>query len=941
MNIKRILLPLALIPLFFPTIVKADNNSYSYSVTIPKNITLASNGSADYEVKVNANINGHMNLIVLPDSSFTLTDGERNLTANVSQDKTLFSYGEDSTTGRINVENASGGTYTGKFNWDLRVETNEETHTFDEGVITRKPSLSQNGIITHHCTSYNCPEIYEEIIPMLEEGAGLFRDLNNDGDCTDEDEFIPWEDLGLNITTDYDSDNYNTLENSPGKIFADNNYSGKLVIPSGISKIGNNAFRNLTSLTEVEIPDSVTEIGYSAFEGTGLTKVSIPDSVKDIDSWAFINCSNLEEAKIYNTDVNIGGYAFCNIKENAIIYVANEYLANKYIDAYYINGTTDVISMNIGNEVINSWQLGDDITGTLYYENGKYYFDVIGTGAMYDFDSQQDFIRVLNNYQNITATISDGITRIGNYSFTGTNTINSISLGKDVKRIGSYAFSSAKIKNYNLANVEVLESFSFNAAYMDNIILPDTLTAIDDRVFEYCSELTSLTIPKNVKRVGVSSINTCGKLTYVDIVPEDISFDSWVFYDSGNGNLKIYVPTEEMKRDMDNRASENFYSQGTEVICKNPDTYAYYDNARFSLWQWDNDIFEKGYDELLTYCTENGITDIYQTFPSDVLRNNKDIVSNYVRDFSNAGIKIFRILGDNRFCYDYNACLNEIAALNEYNANSDYDIKNIILDNEVYTIEDYGDREEYYNEAYVKASRYIYNNCKNMGYDLYITVGATELQDHPALEKIYTDYCDGIAVMNYFKDSVIDNIAPVIAIARNRNIEVSNIGEFSPEGSYFQYASIEEGKEAFRELAEYYKYNKLSFSYHWYNEVRNMTPHTHSYKDVVTAPTCTERGFTTHKCTKCDDSYIDTYTDPLGHDFIDGVCNLCGEIEASPEDTNEEENLLNENVGNTEEVEEETPVEEPIPEDNSSNTPTDSLENNDEEKINDTSEDTE
>ena len=44
--------------------------------------------------------------------------------------------------------------------------------------------------------------------------------------------------------------------------------------------------------------------------------------------------------------------------------------------------------------------------------------------------------------------------------------------------------------------------------------------------------------------------------------------------------------------------------------------------------------------------------------------------------------------------------------------------------------------------------------------------------------------------------------------------------------------------------------------------------HEHSYKAVVTAPTCTEKGYTTHTCS-CGDSYVDTYTDPLGHDLKD------------------------------------------------------------------------
>ena len=49
----------------------------------------------------------------------------------------------------------------------------------------------------------------------------------------------------------------------------------------------------------------------------------------------------------------------------------------------------------------------------------------------------------------------------------------------------------------------------------------------------------------------------------------------------------------------------------------------------------------------------------------------------------------------------------------------------------------------------------------------------------------------------------------------------------------------------------------------------NYVSHTHSYKDVVTAPTCTEKGYTTHTCA-CGDSYVDTYVDALGHAWDNG-----------------------------------------------------------------------
>ena len=54
-----------------------------------------------------------------------------------------------------------------------------------------------------------------------------------------------------------------------------------------------------------------------------------------------------------------------------------------------------------------------------------------------------------------------------------------------------------------------------------------------------------------------------------------------------------------------------------------------------------------------------------------------------------------------------------------------------------------------------------------------------------------------------------------------------------------------------------------------YATFRCVEAHEHSYTAVVTAPTCTEKGYTTHTCS-CGDSYVDTYTDALGHAWDSG-----------------------------------------------------------------------
>ena len=58
-------------------------------------------------------------------------------------------------------------------------------------------------------------------------------------------------------------------------------------------------------------------------------------------------------------------------------------------------------------------------------------------------------------------------------------------------------------------------------------------------------------------------------------------------------------------------------------------------------------------------------------------------------------------------------------------------------------------------------------------------------------------------------------------------------------------------------------------------------PHTHSYAAVVTAPTCTDGGYTTYTCA-CGDSYIADETAPLGHDWKGTACTRCDAKRENP-----------------------------------------------------------
>ncbi len=74
-----------------------------------------------------------------------------------------------------------------------------------------------------------------------------------------------------------------------------------IVIPDGVTSIGDNAFYNCSSLTSVTIGDGVTSISYQAFIGcSSLTSITIPDSVTSISNSAFSGCSSL-------TDITFAG----------------------------------------------------------------------------------------------------------------------------------------------------------------------------------------------------------------------------------------------------------------------------------------------------------------------------------------------------------------------------------------------------------------------------------------------------------------------------------------------------------------------------------------------------------------------------------------------------------------------------------------------------------
>lgn len=84
-----------------------------------------------------------------------------------------------------------------------------------------------------------------------------------------------------------------------------------LVIPKGVTEIGDGAFAACMKLTSVKIPDTVTSIGTHAFIGCAFMKtINIPNSVQTIGAWAFSSLSSISSITIPESVKSIGANAF-------------------------------------------------------------------------------------------------------------------------------------------------------------------------------------------------------------------------------------------------------------------------------------------------------------------------------------------------------------------------------------------------------------------------------------------------------------------------------------------------------------------------------------------------------------------------------------------------------------------------------------------------------
>jgi hypothetical protein len=144
---------------------------------------------------------------------------------------------------------------------------------------------------------------------------------------------------------------------------------------------------------------------------------------------------------------------------------------------------------------------------------------ITGTGPMFDWETsnRQPWYPVRFGIKRVE--IEDSATSIGNNAFYGCTGITEITIGDSVTSIGDYAFShcsgltSVTIGN-NVTNIGN-SAFSYCSG-LTSITIPNSVTSIGSSAFYYCSELTSITIPNSVTSIGNNAFRSCTSISTVN-----------------------------------------------------------------------------------------------------------------------------------------------------------------------------------------------------------------------------------------------------------------------------------------------------------------------------------------------------------------------------------------------------------------------------------------
>ena len=300
--------------------------------------------------------------------------------------------------------------------------TSIKDHTPTDWIIDKNPTANEEGAKHIECSV--CKEvIYNSTIPVLApESEGLEYTLNSDGKT--------YSVSGIGNCTSSDVVIAATYEGKP------------------VTKIANYAFRNRTSIKSITIPNSVVNVGVSAFDGCS--------SIKNVYYQGGVE----EWCKIY----------FSGSNANPLSKGANLYFNGALVVNLHIPSSVETIRQYAFKGCLSLENLTMDNSVTTIEESA--------------FSSCQNLKKV---------TIGNFVSEIKSYAFINCESLTEITLSNSVRSIGYQAFRGcSSLKNVTIpySVTSIGEALFYDCKALETVIIPDSVTSMGKQVFYNSPNLT-------------------------------------------------------------------------------------------------------------------------------------------------------------------------------------------------------------------------------------------------------------------------------------------------------------------------------------------------------------------------------------------------------------------------------------------------------------------
>lgn len=273
-------------------------------------------------------------------------------------------------------------------------------------------------------------------------------------------------------------------------------------LPFGLIRIGNFAFQYCSQLTNIVLPDTISEVGANAFAHcTNLSDITLSDSQKKLSGWLFMDCNSLEHITIPENIKRIGTGAFAqctNLKEIHLPEKLQVINPQAFLDCQSL---TEIFIprfvKSIGAGAFDGCTELREIT--VDEDNAKLSSD---KGVLYN-KYQSQLIRCPENSDQFL--VPDFVSSLAPAAFSGCRKLTRITLPQYILAIPPYCFSDCTdLQSVTLpALLNTIGQSAFEGCrQLKDISLPPTLQSIGDYAFSGCASIEKIDLPRNLSEIG-------------------------------------------------------------------------------------------------------------------------------------------------------------------------------------------------------------------------------------------------------------------------------------------------------------------------------------------------------------------------------------------------------------------------------------------------------